>query len=311
MDGMSSCRNNRLPSSAQTAVIRSERAHAVATGESSAVTFRIAQISDTHLSAEKPFFVGNFERIGAALRATRPDLVLNSGDISLSGETKGSDLLAARALHEAIGLPVRFLPGNHDLGDSPDLAAHGAAVITDERRARYLAHFGADFWTLDVPGWRLLAINTQLLGSDLAAAAQQEDAIDEAIASLGARKLALFLHMPLFDESADEPAMTGRFVDPAPRRALLARLRSAPPALIASGHVHQYRESWSDGARHVWAPSTGYVIPDRLQPIYGLKQVGYVEHRLEPDGRHESRLVQLPGMPTLNIGDFPEAYGPI
>jgi hypothetical protein len=39
--------------------------------------------------------------------------------------------------------------------------------------------------------------------------------------------------------------------------------------------------------------------------------VGYVEHRLEPDGRHESRLVQVPGMPTLNIGDFPDAYGPI
>ena len=47
-----------------------------------------------------------------------------------------------------------------------------------------------------MPGWRLLAINAQLLGSDLAAAADQEDAIVEATASLGARKLALFLHMP-------------------------------------------------------------------------------------------------------------------
>jgi 3',5'-cyclic AMP phosphodiesterase CpdA len=275
------------------------------------LTFRLAQISDTHLSAEKPFFVGNFERIGEALRAVRPDLVLNSGDVSLSGKSKESDLSAARALHAALGLPVRFLPGNHDLGDSPDLAAHGAAVITDRRRDRYLAHFGADFWTLDVPGWRLLAINAQLLGSDLAAAADQESAIIEATASLGARKLALFLHMPLFGETVDEPAMTGRFVDPGPRRALLALLRHAPPALIASGHVHQYRESWSNGVHHVWAPSTGYVIPDRLQPLYGLKQVGYVEHRLEPDGRHESRLVQVSGMPTLNIADFPEAYGPI
>jgi 3',5'-cyclic-AMP phosphodiesterase len=152
------------------------------------MTFRIAQISDTHLSAEKPFFIGNFERVGEALRAVRPDLVLNTGDISLSGKSKESDLSAARALHEAIGLPVRFLPGNHDLGDSQDLAAHGAAVITDERRARYRAHFGADFWTLDVPGWRLLAINAQLLGRDLAAAADQENAIVEATASLGTRK---------------------------------------------------------------------------------------------------------------------------
>lgn len=274
------------------------------------MTFRIAQISDTHLSAEKPFFVGNFERVGDALRATRPDLVLNSGDVSLSGESKESDLSAGRALHEAIGLPVRFLAGNHDVGDSQNLAAHGAPVITDERRARYLTHFGADFWMLDVPGWRLLAINAQLLGSDLTAAADQEDTIVEATAGLGARKLAVFLHMPLFDKAADEPAMNWRFVDPTPRRALLARLRMAPPALIASGHLHQYRESWSDGVCHVWAPSTGYVIPDRLQPLYGLKQVGYVEHRLEPDGRHESRLVQVPGMPTLNIADFPEAYGP-
>ena len=59
------------------------------------------------------------------------------------------------------------------------------------------------------------------------------------------------------------------------------------------------------------ASSTGYVIPDRRQPLYGLKQVGYVEHRLESDGRHESRLVQVPGMATLNVADFPEAYGPI
>jgi len=44
---------------------------------------------------------------------------------------------------------------------------------------------------------------------------------------LGRRKLALFLHMSLFDKAADEPAMTSRFVDPEPRR---ARLRIALPA---------------------------------------------------------------------------------
>jgi 3',5'-cyclic-AMP phosphodiesterase len=32
------------------------------------MTFRIAQISDTHLSDDKPFFVDNFVRIGEALR---------------------------------------------------------------------------------------------------------------------------------------------------------------------------------------------------------------------------------------------------
>ena len=56
------------------------------------MTFRIAQISDTHLSEDKPFFVDSFRRLGAALRADRPDLVLNSGDISLDGSAQEGDL---------------------------------------------------------------------------------------------------------------------------------------------------------------------------------------------------------------------------
>src|SRR4029453_9109270 len=132
------------------------------------MTFRIAQISDTHLSDGKPYFVDNFVRIGDAIRRSKPDLVLNSGDISLDGAGEESDLAAARRLHDGLGLPMRFLPGNHDLGDCQDAPSHGQQAIDDERRARYLAHFGADWWTLDVPVWRLLGLNTQLLGSDLA-----------------------------------------------------------------------------------------------------------------------------------------------
>lgn len=69
------------------------------------MTFRIAQISDTHLSAEKPFFVANFERVGEALRATRPDLVVNSGDISLSGKSKESDLAAGGRCTRRLACP--------------------------------------------------------------------------------------------------------------------------------------------------------------------------------------------------------------
>ena len=275
------------------------------------MVFRIAQISDTHLSEEKPFFIENFRRIGAALRADRPDLVLNSGDISLDGAAGEADLAAARALHDALDLPIRYLPGNHDLGDSQDAPAHGEGAIDAASRDRYLRHFDADFWSFDVPGWRVLGINAQLLGSDLGAAEEQETVIAEAAATLDDRALALFLHKPLFDRDRDETAVTGRFVNPVPRRRLLALLAEAPPALVACGHVHQYRETRADGALHVWATSTAFVIPDVRQPRYGLKEVGYVEHRLHADGSAESRLVQVPGAPTLNIADFPGAYGPL
>jgi 3',5'-cyclic-AMP phosphodiesterase len=275
------------------------------------MTFRIAQISDTHLSDEKPFFVDNFVRIGEALRADRPDLVLNSGDISLDGASSESDLAAARALHDGLDLPLRFLPGNHDIGDCQDAPSHGESTIDAERRARYVAHFGSDWWTLDVPGWRLLGIDAQLLGSDLAVAHVQDAEIAEAAASLGDRRLALFLHKPLFDRDAGETEITGRFVNPEPRHALFAALGGVVPALVACGHVHQYRRTEVAGTRHVWGTSTAFVLPDRLQPRYGTKEVGYVEHRLEPDGRHDSRLVQVAGVPTLSIADFPGAYGPV
>src|SRR5436305_13857043 len=93
------------------------------------MAFRIAQISDTHLSDTKPFFVDQFVRIGEALRASKPDLVLNSGDITLDGASQQSELAAARGLHDGLGLPVRYLPGNHDLGDSQDCPGHPEATI--------------------------------------------------------------------------------------------------------------------------------------------------------------------------------------
>jgi Icc protein len=275
------------------------------------MTFRIAQISDTHLSEAKPFFVDNFMRIGAVLRNDRPDLVLNSGDISLDGADEEADLAAARALHDGLDLPLRFLPGNHDLGDCQDAPSHGEAPIDDIRRDRYVKHFGPDWWSFDIPGWCVLGIDSQLLGSDLAAAREQDAAIAHAVSALGGRRLALFLHKPLFDRTADEQAITGRFVNPAPRRRLLEGLGDVVPALIGCGHVHQYRASTAGSTRHVWGSSTAFVIPDAFQPRYGVKEVGYVEHRLMQDGTHDSRFVRVPGVPTLDIADFPGAYGPV
>jgi 3',5'-cyclic AMP phosphodiesterase CpdA len=274
------------------------------------MTFRIAQISDTHLSETKPFFVDNFVRIGEALRSVRPDLVLNTGDMTLDGASRESDLAAARLLHDALGLPLRFLPGNHDLGDAQDAPSRGHHAIDPERRARYLRYFGADWWSFDIPGWRVLGVNAQLLGSDLAEADQQDAAIGQAMEGIGLRSLALFLHKPLFDQAAEESAVTSRFVNPAPRRRLLERL-GVEPKLVVCGHVHQYRSTEAAGAHHVWGTSTAYVLPDSRQPRYGLKEVGYVEHTLKPDGTHHSELVRVPGVETLSIENFPGAYGPV
>jgi 3',5'-cyclic AMP phosphodiesterase CpdA len=274
------------------------------------MTFRMAQISDTHLSGAKPFFLENFQVVAAAVAASAPDLVVSTGDMALDGVGREDDLAQARRLHDAIGLPVRYLPGNHDIGESQDVPGAKETPISDDSRARYMRHFGDDFWYLDVPGWRLVAIDSQLLGSELPAAQLQLELIVQAAASRAARQLALLIHKPLFDASAAEAAVTGRFINPQARERLLAAFGEHQPAVVASGHVHQYRSTLVGATRHVWAPSTGFIVPDARQPRYGEKEVGYVEHRFERDGTHAAAFVRVPGLKRLDIADFAEAaYG--
>ncbi len=108
------------------------------------MAFRVAQISDTHLSADKPFFVANFKRIGEALSHELPDLVINTGDISLDGASGDADLAEARRLHDALTIPYRCIPGNHDIGDNADVP-HVHQTLNAERRSRYLFLFGPDW----------------------------------------------------------------------------------------------------------------------------------------------------------------------
>jgi 3',5'-cyclic AMP phosphodiesterase CpdA len=113
--------------------------------------------------------------VANVIAASRPDLVLNTGDVSFDGATVEADLAEARRLHDAIGLPTRCILGNHDVGEGHDLPGSPEAPISHERRERYLRHFGDDFWLMDVPGWRFIAVNVLLQASDLAAAAGQLD----------------------------------------------------------------------------------------------------------------------------------------
>src|SRR5262249_61431625 len=87
------------------------------------MVFRIAHISDTHLSDNKPYFVANFRKVARHIAQAGADLVLHTGDVSLDGSAPEDDLIAARRLHAATGLPLRFIPGNHDIGESQDAPA--------------------------------------------------------------------------------------------------------------------------------------------------------------------------------------------
>ncbi len=267
--------------------------------------FRVVQLSDTHLSERHPVFIPNFRAAGRMIAALGPDLVVNTGDITFDGANVEADLAFARACHAAIGVSVRAIPGNHDLGDNPWQPAMGSA-ISEERLARYRRHFGDDCWSCDAGEWTLIGLNAQLFGSGLAAEGEQWEFLATAAASARRRPVALFIHKPLFRERADELDVGHRYVPPDHRRRLLDLLGGARLGLVASGHVHQHRRRRVDGVEHCWGPSTAFVFPDARQPRLGTKRVGYVEYAFGPN-RVDVRIVEPPELANHELSVAPDA----
>jgi len=265
----------------------------------------IAQVSDTHLSKRKPLFDGNFAPVQEALRAAKPDLVIHTGDLSLDGADSHEDLRHGSAAMNALGLDWLALPGNHDVGD--DAVLRGKQPITPERLARWEGCVGPLHFVRDIPGWRLIGLDSQGFSANPAHRA----AIAEAIAGAGSRRIALFQHKPITEEALDDAAVNYWPLLPSPRGELLAMFGAARPALIASGHVHQWRDRVADGIRQIWAPAVGFVVGDAWQHRVGDKLLGWVEHEFHADGTHAARLHHMPALPLHDIGEIPEAYGPM
>jgi 3',5'-cyclic AMP phosphodiesterase CpdA len=66
--------------------LRARHRSDVCAGDTSPISeFRITQISDTHLGRRFPGLIANFHRVSEHIDADRPDLVINTGDVSFDG----------------------------------------------------------------------------------------------------------------------------------------------------------------------------------------------------------------------------------
>ena len=268
--------------------------------------FRLTQISDTHLARRLQMLTDNFHRVSEHIDATRPDLVINSGDLSFDGPTSRSDLEFAKELHDALPVPCRHLPGNHDLGDNP--TAIGPAPkqpATEKERKNYLSVVGEDRWRFDEAGWCFIGLNSLIMNTGIDSEAEQFDWLKSELSKAGGKPVALFLHKPLFLNTPEDPELESsaiRYVPQPRRKDLIEMLSVVDLRLVASGHVHQRRDFTFGHTRHVWAPSAGFVIPDRMQEAIGVKETGLVEYRFAPDS-FEVRHVRAAGQIDVGLDE--------
>jgi 3',5'-cyclic AMP phosphodiesterase CpdA len=250
--------------------------------------FLVSQISDTHLAPRLRKINANFYRIGEHIEATRPDLVINTGDLAFDAQTNRADLTFSKTLHESLPVACRYLPGNHDIGDNPtQFGPPAEQPVTEENRQRFVSVVGEDHWSFQAAGWWFIGLNSMVMGSGLAFEGEQFDWLASQLAAAGSKPVALFLHKPLYRNTPDDPelaATSNRYLPQPARRHLIKLLEAVDLRLIASGHIHQRRDFTYGRVRHVWAPSTAFIIPDFRQQRVGIKEVGLVEYRFEPDG---------------------------
>ena len=269
--------------------------------------FRLTQISDTHLARRLPKLTANFDRIRDHIDATRPDLVVNSGDLAFDAPTAPDDLAFAKSLHDALPVACRYLPGNHDIGDNPtELGPVPPQPVNETDRQSFIAAFGHDRWRFEAAGWCFIGLNSLVMNSGLASEAEQFDWLASELASASSKPVAVFLHKPIFLNTPEDPELAAsaiRYVPMPARRRLVEMLRTVDLRLIASGHVHQRRDFTYRHTRHVWAPSAGFIISDAMQERIGTKEVGLVEYRFQPDS-FEVRHVKAPGQIDVDLDEL-------
>ncbi len=251
---------------------------------------RIVQITDTHLSPSKAHFTKNWQPLAEWLEEVQPDLVIHTGDLAVDGADFDDDLTFCADLLGELNMPVLCVPGNHDVGHLPS----SLQPVNDERLERWRDLVGPDRWVHDQSGWRLIGLNSLLIGSDHAEEEEQFQWLEEALKGANGKPVAIFAHKPLFVDSPDEGDSGYWGASPKDRKRLLDLFNAHNVRLYASGHLHRAWAGHHQGISLIWGPSSGFIVGPMERDLPGERIVGAVIHTLSDTVHSEiTELTQL------------------
>ncbi|WP_374309238.1 metallophosphoesterase [Methylocella sp.] len=216
--------------------------------------FSFAQISDSHIGFSKPAnpdaratLVEAIDRIRALPQA--PDFMIHTGDVTHLSKAQEFD--DAEQIIKRAGIPVFYVPGEHD-------------VIDEDRGKLFLARHGegsqgAGWRSFDARGLHFIGLVNvvDLQGGGLGALGQEQlDWLARDVAGLSASTpIVVFAHIPLWLIYPDWGWGTA---DAAQALALLARFGSVT---VLNGHIHQIMQKVEGKVAFHTARSTAFPQP--------------------------------------------------
>jgi hypothetical protein len=216
--------------------------------------FSFVQLSDSHIGFDKPpnrDARGTFHEAIAKVRAlpVQPDFIIHTGDVSqLSRDAEFDD---AHEMLKETGLPLFFVPGEHDMLDE----GGGKA---------FLARFGngsqgSGWYSFDHRGVHFIAlVNVADLkpgGMGSLGAEQLRWLTADLTGRSSSTPIVVFAHMPLWTLYADWGWGTD---DAAEAMKLLARFGSVT---VLNGHIHQIAQKVEGHLAFHTARSTAFPQP--------------------------------------------------
>lgn len=223
-----------------------------------------AVIADTHLEA-RAGAVANVRcaRVLEAIAAREPAFVLHLGDVVHPLPDAPSHPAAAAlagSLFGGLDCPIRYLPGNHDIGDKP-LSGQPAKRVRGDYLARWNERYGSDTFIFDAGPLRIVGINAPLLSKDPAVVGGLQRLLAESLEGLDGRRIVLATHYPLFLHDEAEPSHYDNIV-PECRKVLADYCRDNAVECVFSGHIHNYLYARRGPTRFHGAPACGFVRRD-------------------------------------------------
>jgi 3',5'-cyclic AMP phosphodiesterase CpdA len=261
---------------------------------------RLVHVSDTHLSPTHAYFAMNWDAFAADMAAAPPDLLVHGGDLAFNAPAVEADLAYAAQRVRALEVDWLAIPGNHDIGEAPPYARLDQP-LTPARIAAWHRHVGPQWWVRDVGNWRLIGLDTSLMGTGLAQEAEQRAVFVQALAGRAGRPVMVFVHMPPFDGDPADDAHTTSVIPYPARGDFLDTCHQGGVKVIACGHLHVYRRLRHRGMEIVWAPPTAMVDVRRVQARRRrFPRPGYLEWRFDGP-RVSHRLIEPSRMFVIDM----------